>query len=104
VTIRAMPGEAVLISGADLVEGWQREPDGSWSAPLASAPKRLLRDGRPWTAYSFDSATRRLEVQGGDPRLHTFENVVREQSIDLSGRESVRIEGIGVVHTLKPAP
>ena len=34
VTIRAMKGERVTISGADLIEGWKREPDGSSDFPI----------------------------------------------------------------------
>ncbi|MGA2658146.1 MAG: hypothetical protein ABSH34_11585 [Verrucomicrobiota bacterium] len=30
VTVRAIKGEKVTISGADLIEGWKREADGSW--------------------------------------------------------------------------
>ncbi len=64
VTIRAMQGEKVTISGADLIEGWQREADGSWSAPLAAEPKTcvLLRDGRPWREFRYDQAAQRITV------------------------------------------
>ena len=55
VTVRAMKGEKVTISGADLIEGWKREADGSWSAPLAAEPKKLLRDGQPWSEFSYDA-------------------------------------------------
>ena len=54
VTVRAMQGETVTISGADLIEGWKRQADGSWSAPLAAEPKKLLRDGRPWNEFRYD--------------------------------------------------
>ena len=37
---------------------------------------------------------------GGDPRLHVFETVVREQGINLAGKKDVKIEGITVVNTL----
>ena len=40
VTVRAMKGEKVSISGADLIEGWQRAADGSWWSPLADKPRR----------------------------------------------------------------
>jgi hypothetical protein len=38
---------------------------------------------------------------GGDPRLHVFETVLREQSLVLLGRKDKKIEGITVVDTLK---
>ena len=102
VTVRAMQGEVVTISGADLIEGWTREPDGSWSAPLAAEPKRILRDGRPWIEFSYDKNTRRITMMSpGDPRLHVFETVLRRQGIDLTGRKDVQIEGIKIVDTLK---
>ncbi len=97
-----MKGEKVTISGADLIEGWQRAADGSWSAPLADAPKEVLRDGRPWTEFRHDKAAGRITVRaGGDPRLHVFETVVREKGIDLAGRKDVQVEGITVENTLK---
>jgi len=102
VTVRAMRGEKVTISGADAIEGWQRAADGSWSAPLAAEPKKVLRDGQPWTEFTHDKATRRIMVKtGGDPRLHVFETVVREQGIDLAGKKDVQVEGITVANTLK---
>ena len=102
VTVRAMKGEKVTISGADLIEGWKREVDGSWSAPLAAEPKKLLRDGRPWSEFGYDKATRQIMLKaGGDPRLHVFETVLREQGIDLGGKQNVKIEDIMVVDTLK---
>ena len=102
VTVRAMKGEKVTISGADLIEGWKREADGSWSAPLAAEPKKVLRDGQPWSEFSYDKAAKRIVVKtGGDPRLHVFETVVREQGIDLAGKKDVKVEEITVVDTLK---
>lgn len=101
VTVRAMKGEQVVISGADLIQGWRREPDGSWSAPLLIGPKKVLRDGQPWTEFAIDKVAGRITVKtGGDPRLHVFETVVREKGLDLVGREQVKIEGIAVVDTL----
>ena len=38
---------------------------------------------------------------GGDPRLHVFETVVREQGIDLVGKKDTKIEEITVVDTLR---
>ena len=102
VTVRAMKGEKVTISGADAIEGWQRAADGSWSAPLAAEPKKVLRDGQPWTEFTHDKAAGRIMVKtGGDPRLHVFETVVREQGIDLAGKKDVQVDGITVVNTLK---
>jgi hypothetical protein len=102
VTVRAMKGEQVTISGADVIEGWKREGDGGWSAPLAAEPKQVLRDGQRWSEFGYDQAARRISVRsGGDPRLHLFETLVREQGIDLLGRKDTKIEGLTVVDTLK---
>jgi hypothetical protein len=102
VTVRAMKGEKVTISGADLIEGWKREVDSSWSATLAAEPKKLLRDGQPWSEFSYDKAAKRIMVRsGGDPRLHVFETVLREQGIDMVGKNDAKIEEITVVDTLK---
>ena len=100
ITIRATKGETVTISGADLVEGWRRGVDGSWSASLAAPPKKLLRDGQPWSEFSYDQTTKRIVVGKGDPRLHLFETVVRKQAIDLDGKKDVQVEGIKVTNTL----
>jgi hypothetical protein len=102
VTVRAMKGEKVTVSGADLIKGWEREGDGSWSATVAAEPKRVLRDGQPWSDFSYDKAARRMTMKtGGDPRLHVLETVVREQGIDLAGKKDTKIEEITVVDTLK---
>lgn len=101
VTVRALTGEPVALSGADLIEGWKREAAGRWSAPLMSAPKTVLRDGQPWGEFSYDPAAQRIVVRSGDPRLHLFETVVRELGIDLGGKKDVRIEGITVTNTMK---
>jgi hypothetical protein len=37
---------------------------------------------------------------GGDPRLHVFETVVREQGIALSDKTDTKIENIPVVDIL----
>ena len=103
VTIRAMKGEKVTISGAEAVEGWKRE-GAAWSAPLAAEPKKLLRDGRPWSEFTYDEAAKRIVVKtGGDPRLHLFETVVRDSGINLAGRKDVKVEGVTVVDTLGEA-
>ena len=100
VTVQAMKGEKVTISGADAIEGWQRAADGTWSAPLAARPKKLLRNGRPWTEFTYDEAARRITLNtGGDPRLHVFETIVREQGIDPAGKRDVQVEGITVANT-----
>jgi hypothetical protein len=97
-----MRTEKVTISGADLIEGWKREVDGSWSAPLAVEPRRVLSDGQQWSGFSYDAKARRIIVkEGGDPRLHILETVVREQGIDLAGKKDTKIEGITVVDTLQ---
>ena len=102
VTVRAMKGEKVTISGADLIEGWKREVDGGWSATVAAEPKRVLRDGQPWSDFSYDKAAKRMTIKtGGDPRLHVLETVVRKQSIDLAGKKDTKVEAITVVDTLK---
>jgi hypothetical protein len=102
VTVRAMKGEKVTISGADLIEGWNREADGSWWAPLAAEPKTVLRDGQAWSEFSYDKAARRITMKiGGDPRLHVFESGLRKQGIDLLGKKDTKIEEITVVDTLE---
>jgi len=100
VTIRAMEGERVTISGADRIEGWEREGDGGWSAPLADKPKKVLRDGQPWSAFTYEQSAGRIVVKSGDPRLHLFETIVREQGIVLLGNMDTKIEEITVVDTL----
>ena len=101
VTVRAMKGEKVVISGANIIEGWQRDGDGRWSAPLAAEPKTILRDGHPWNEFSYDTTAKRIMVKtGGDPRLHVFETIVRERGIDLTGKKDTKIEDIIVVDTL----
>ncbi len=104
LTIRAMQGEAVTLSGADIIEGWTHRPDGSWSAPLDSAPRSILRDGQPWDRFTYDPAEKRILVRSGDPRLHLFETLVREQAIDLAGRQQIKLEGLATVNTLRGRP
>jgi hypothetical protein len=100
VRFRAMPGESVVINGADPIEGWKRQADGSWSAPLPSEPKRVLRDGQPWRLFTYDAVMRRIIVKSGDPRLHLFETVVREKGIDPQDKQNVRVEGITLTNLL----
>jgi len=92
VTLKAVPIDMVIISGADLVEGWQRTGDG-WSAPMAKAPKTLLRNGKPYGEFTYDAAARRISVKGLDPRLSVFETVVRSHAIDLAGG-SIKLKDI----------
>jgi hypothetical protein len=40
-------------------------------------------------------------VRNGDPRLHLYETVVREQGINLNDKKNVKVEGITVENTLK---
>jgi hypothetical protein len=96
VTLRAAPGEKVVISGADLVAGWKRDGD-RWVAPLAAKPQRVLRDGQPWDGFRYDAEAKLMVVQGQDPRLHAIETVVREHGLDLGGKK-VRVEGLTVVN------
>ena len=79
-----------------------RQADGSWSAPLATEPKKVLRNGQLCWDFSYDTVARRIRVKAGDdPRLRVFETVLREQGIALAGRKDVKIEGITVVDALK---
>ncbi|MGA2657486.1 MAG: hypothetical protein ABSH34_08180 [Verrucomicrobiota bacterium] len=102
MTVRAMKGEKVTISGADLIEGWKREADGDWSSPLAAEPKKVLRDGQPWSQFSYNRTGKRITTKtGDDPRLHVFETILREQGLVLFGRKDTKIEGIIVIDTLR---
>lgn len=100
VTIRAMKGEKVEISGANLIKGWSREADGSWSAALPSAPNQVLRDGQPWTDFTYKQAVGRIVVKGGDPRLHLFETVVRKRGLDAAEAKAVKLDGITMTNML----
>ncbi len=101
VTILAMKDEKVIISGADLIQGWKRQLDSSWSTTLVTEPKKLLRNGRPWSKFSYDKEAKQLIVKSGsDPRIHVFETLVRKQGIDLTGKKDIKIEDIIVVDTL----
>jgi len=100
VTCRAMTGETVILSGADLVQDWTRDSNGGWSAPLAQAPRKFVRDGNLWSDFVYDEGSRRIRVKNGDPRLHQFETVVRDRGIDLAGKTGVSLEGLTVKDTL----
>jgi hypothetical protein len=99
--IRAVKGQKVVISGADLIQAWTRETDETWSAPLPAAPKNVLRDGRPWAEFTYDQTARRIAIKGGDPRLHLFETVVREQGLDSSVAKDVKLDGITLTNMLR---
>jgi hypothetical protein len=101
VTIRAMKGEQVIISGADLIENWRHEPNGDWSAPLMAEPKKLLRDGKPCLEFSYDQTGKRVLVKEREPRVHRWESVVREHGIEVPKNQQVKIEGIVVTNTLR---
>jgi hypothetical protein len=100
ITFRAMEGESVIISGADVIENWQRESNVTWSAPCSSKPTKVLRDGESHGDFNYDLGTKRIVVKSGDPRLHLFETVVREQAIDMNGKSNVSIRNIAVKNTL----
>lgn len=101
VSIRCAQGEKVTISGADAIEGWERQPDGRWAAPLKSAPRQILRDGQSWAGFTYDRTRKQIVVKGGDPRVHLFETVVRKKAIQLGGKKHVNIEGISVENLLR---
>jgi len=71
--------------------------EAGWSAPLAAAPTKLLRDGQPWTEFAYDATSKAITVKsGGDPRLHVFETVVRKNGIDLAAAKGAKVEAAGV--------
>jgi hypothetical protein len=77
VNLRVLDGETARISCADLIDAWERRADGSWAAPLAAAPKLLLRDGQKLADYQYDAGEKKLVITHGDPRIHEIETVVR---------------------------
>ncbi|NLX60587.1 MAG: hypothetical protein GXY74_16035 [Phycisphaerae bacterium] len=99
IVLRAAEGEAVTVTGADLVTGWQRDGDG-WSAPLAAAPKAVLRDGQPLGDFRYDAKAARLRVTGFDPRMCDVEVPTRNHAVDLSGVRDVAVTGLQTAHTL----
>ncbi|MEX0745532.1 MAG: right-handed parallel beta-helix repeat-containing protein [Phycisphaeraceae bacterium] len=100
VTLTAAKGQTVILSGADRVAGWQRDGEG-WSAPLAEAPRLLIRDGEGFDDFTHDGRSGRIKVQGFDPRLSTFETVVRPHALDMAGKR-VHLKGITFAHTIDP--
>jgi hypothetical protein len=104
VKVRVMKGETVIITGADLIEGWKHETNGAWSASLPAEPKKILRDNQPFSDFTYDKATKQITLKsGGDPRLHLFEILVRDHGIEPAGNNNANIEGITVVNTLQEA-
>jgi hypothetical protein len=97
VAIKAANGQAVMLSGADVVEGWQRDGDG-WAVPMDKAPAAVLCDGKPAEGLTYDAAAKRLRVRGPDPRLAVYESVVRPHALDLAGKK-VTVEGLTVAAT-----
>jgi hypothetical protein len=100
VTIRPVKDQTpVIVSGADRIVGWKREGN-TWSAPLAARPATVVRDGAAWTDCTYNADAKRLTLTGGgDPRLHTFEAVVREHAIDLSKVSGLTIENVRTART-----
>ncbi|MFW6153614.1 MAG: right-handed parallel beta-helix repeat-containing protein [Planctomycetota bacterium] len=99
LTIRAADGDDVFISGADRVVGWTRQGE-EWSAPLATEPEIVLRDGEQLEAFTYDADNARLIVSGFDPRLHPIEVVVRLEGVDLSQTSGTTVDGLRVIDTL----
>jgi hypothetical protein len=103
VTFQAYSGEPAVISGADEIAGWTRSGS-TWYASMATAPTQVLKDGVPFTGFTYDPATQRLTLTaGGDPRLHLFETVVRQNAFDLQGHSGIVLRGLQMVNTLGPA-
>jgi hypothetical protein len=100
LTIQAMKGEKVIVSGADSIEGWQRATDGSWSAPLRFEPKKVLCDNQPCNNFKYDDAAHRIIVHKDDPRLHLYEVIIRQQGIVLEGRKDIKMLDISSINTL----
>ena len=104
IKFQAMPLCAATVSGfdldeggeghdqrADAIEGWQQADDSTWSAPLAGEPKKVLRDGQPWTEFTYDKAVRRIMVKtGGDPPARFRDS--RAEGGDRSGRQEGRTD------------
>ena len=60
-------------------------------------------ESQPWGEFTYAPAAQRIVMKSGDPRLHLFETIVREQGIDLGDKQDVKVEGITVTNTLKIA-
>jgi Protein of unknown function (DUF1565) len=90
VTVRALEGEQAVVCTSDVVTGWVRRGD-SWQAPLPEKPTRLLRDGVPLNAFTYDPSAKTITVRGFDPRIHVVETVVRAKSVDHGDRKEPRV-------------
>jgi hypothetical protein len=99
LTIKAMKGEKVVISGADEISGWKRNGD-KWTAPLAAKPTKVLKDGKPFAEFTYDDAAKTITVTGFDPRLALLETVVRQNAIILSGAPGAKVDGVETTNTL----
>ena len=82
VTIRTPEGERAIVCTSDVVTGWVRSGS-SWQAPLPQKPRRLLRDGLPLNAFTYDPGAKTITVRGFDPRIHLIETVVRTRPVDF---------------------
>ena len=71
---------------------------------LAGVPEKYRGLTYVQTSQDDKAAGRIIVKKGGDPRLHVIETVVREQGIDLGGKQDVKIDGITVVNTLSEVP
>lgn len=100
LTIKAIEGEKVIVSGADLVTGWQRAANagdagdaGIWTTALDKKPALLLRDGKPFADFTWDEAAKKISVRGFDPRRCVIEMPLRGRAIEIKA-EGVRVEGL----------
>ena len=101
VTIQAYAGDQVYLSGADKITGWTRLGIDQWFATLASQPTAILRDGASWTGFTYDAVQLKITISGGgDPRLHSFETVVRQSVLDTGGLTGIVVQGISTVNLL----
>ena len=68
VTIKAMTGEKVVVTGADEIVGWK--PRAKNGSRLGREPAKLLRDGREFKDFNYVDAAKSIVVRGFDPRAH----------------------------------
>lgn len=90
-------GEKVVVSGANEIAGWQRDGE-KWTAPLAAKPAKVLKDGQPFAAFTYDEAKKQIAVAGFDPRLHLLENIVRKVAVE--NVPGAKTEGLVPANTL----
>ena len=99
ILVQAVPGDTVFLSGADHLRGWTQLSGSQWWTPLAQAPERVLRDGLPWSSWTYDSVQQRLVVtNGGDPRIHPIEAVVRPWVVNTNSNPGIVLQGIQIVN------